>query len=199
MVNAALNRKIEPNRKIGLLGGSFNPAHSGHIAVSTAAFKYLGLDQIWWLVSPQNPLKSSQEMADFMVRFAQAKQITARYPYIHVSDFEAQAGYHYSLHTMMALNSLYSRHCRFVFLIGSDNLLQLPQWFGWQKLIEQMPIAVFPRQPAHLKTANSVLTSRMVNHCYYGEQARNLALKSAPAIGFIPMAFNQLSATQLRC
>ena len=199
MVNAALNRKIEPNRKIGLLGGSFNPAHSGHIAVSTAAFKYLGLDQIWWLVSPQNPLKSSQEMADFTVRFDQAKQITARYPYIHVSDFEAQAGYHYSLHTMMALNSLYSRHCRFVFLIGSDNLLQLPQWFGWQQLIKQMPIAVFPRQPAHLKTANSVLTSRMVNHCYYGAQARNLALQSAPAFGFIPMAFNQLSATQLRC
>src|SRR6266700_1688109 len=105
---------------IGLFGGSFNPAHSGHLYVSLTAMRRLGLDYVWWLVSPGNPLKDGRDMASFEKRLASARR-TARHPRLIVSDIERQLGTRYTIDTVAALQRRFPA-IRFVWLMGSDNL-----------------------------------------------------------------------------
>src|SRR4051812_19800718 len=117
--------------RIGLLGGSFNPAHGGHRRISLAAMRALGLDEVWWLVSPGNPLKAdARDMAPYAARLAAAKRM-ARRARIHASDFEDRAGTRFSIDTVRRLKRCYPRH-RFLWLLGSDNLPNFHLWRDWR-------------------------------------------------------------------
>ena len=117
------------NRRIGLLGGSFNPAHAGHRYISTEALRRLDLDEVWWLVSPQNPLKSQSGMAPFSQRLSHAASV-ARHPRIRVSAIEAEMGTRYTADTLAMLVRRFPA-ARFVWLMGADNLMQIPKWRDW--------------------------------------------------------------------
>ena len=117
-------------RRIGLLGGSFNPAHGGHLHISRLALQHLDLDEVWWLVSPQNPLKQAAGMMPFAERLAQARTVASVERHVRVSDIETNFRSAYTVDTLESLRRRFPR-TRFVWLMGSDNLAQLPYWKRW--------------------------------------------------------------------
>ena len=129
--------------RIGLLGGSFNPAHGGHRAISRFALKTLALDEVWWLVSPGNPLKPAKGMAALSARVKMAQQVARRAP-IRVSAIEQRFGTRFTIDTLRALKRRYPKN-RFVWLMGSDNLAQFHLWKDWRSIAREMPIAVIAR------------------------------------------------------
>jgi nicotinate-nucleotide adenylyltransferase len=133
----------QPVRKVGLLGGSFNPAHGGHRHISLWAARALGLDAVWWLVSPGNPLKAAKGMAPLPQRFASARAQARRAP-IRVTAIEAQFGTRYTVDTLARLRRRYP-HIQFIWLMGADNLAQFHQWRAWRRIAATMPIAVVAR------------------------------------------------------
>lgn len=181
-------------RIIGLLGGSFNPAHAGHVFISEQARKQLGLDEVWWLVSPQNPFKPREGMAPFAERVAGAKALTHRHRFIHVSDFEAEQGLQYTADTLRALKTAYPRH-QFIWLMGADNLTHFHTWqdAGW--IIHNTAIAVYDRAPWQLKARLSPTARFMRN---YRKNPSILAASHAPAIAFLTGKRHPLSATFIR-
>lgn len=131
--------------KIGLLGGSFNPAHDGHKYISELAIKRLGLDQVWWLVSPQNPLKSTDDMADFAIRLDHAEAVAGEHhPKIKISAFEMEMNTRYTSETLRLLTRRYPNY-EFHWIMGGDNLVQLPKWKNWKKIFIYTDIHVFDR------------------------------------------------------
>lgn len=136
--------------RIGLLGGSFNPAHGGHRAISLFAAAALGLDEIWWLVSPGNPLKPRDGMAPLPARLAQARKV-ARGARIRATAIERALATRYTIDTVKALQRRYPRN-RFIWLMGGDNLAQFGQWKDWRGIARRMPIAVIAR-PGYDKAA----------------------------------------------
>ncbi len=130
-------------KRVGLLGGSFNPAHGGHRRISLFALQALGLDEVWWLVSPGNPLKPKAGMAPLVARLASA-QHQARGTRIVPTQIERELGTRYTVDTLRKLAGRYPK-CRFVWLMGSDNLAQLHRWKDWRGLARTMPIAVIAR------------------------------------------------------
>jgi nicotinate-nucleotide adenylyltransferase len=161
-----------PQLRIGLLGGSFNPAHEGHLAISREALKRLRLDRVWWLISPQNPLKPIAGMAGFAERFASAQAMAGRDPRIVCSDLEQRLGTRYTVDTLSWLRRHSDAHL--VWLIGADNLLQLPQWRDWRRLAELVAIAVFDREPYSLRAS-----AGRVARCH---AQRRLKERDAPAL-----------------
>jgi nicotinate-nucleotide adenylyltransferase len=129
--------------RIGLLGGSFNPAHGGHRRISLFAMQALGLDEVWWLVSPGNPLKPATGMASLSARAASARAQARRAP-IRVTAIERDLGTRYTVDTLRALVRRWPKY-RFVWLMGADNLAQLHRWRDWRRLARAMPIAVIAR------------------------------------------------------
>lgn len=178
------------------MGGSFNPAHEGHRHISVIALKRLGLDQVWWLVSPQNPLKPSKGMASFPKRFAMAR-FQARHPRIVVTDLEVRLGTQYTFDTLAALSRYYP-HTRFVWLMGADNLGQIHRWQHWRGIFDTIPIAVFDRPPYRLQTLASPAASAYAKHRHDQSKARDLASLMPPAWTFFPSRLEPLSSSQLR-
>lgn len=129
--------------RIGLMGGSFNPAHEGHRYVSLTAIRRLKLDYIWWLVSPGNPLKDPDDMAPLDCRMAGARSV-ACHPAIRVSDIERHTGSVYTIDTLHALKRRFPQ-VEFIWLMGSDNLMQFHRWRNWRAIAGAMPIAVVLR------------------------------------------------------
>jgi nicotinate-nucleotide adenylyltransferase len=127
----------------GLLGGSFNPAHGGHRAISLAAAKALNLDEVWWLVSPGNPLKPAKGMAPYQARMASA-HLQARRSVIRVSDIERRLGTRYTVDTLARLIRRYPKR-RFIWIMGADNIAQFHHWRDWRKIARLVPIAVVAR------------------------------------------------------
>ncbi len=127
----------------GLLGGSFNPAHRGHRALSLGALKHLGLDEVWWLVSPGNPLKPAKGMAPLAARVASARRMARRAP-IRVTAIEAELGTRFTADTLAELIRRFPDR-RFVWLMGADNLAQFHRWRDWRKIAAMVPIAVIAR------------------------------------------------------
>jgi nicotinate-nucleotide adenylyltransferase len=185
-----------PLLRIGLLGGSFNPAHEGHLAISREALKRLRLDRVWWLVSPQNPLKPVAGMAGFAERLASAQAVAARDPRIVCSDLEQRLGMRYTVDTLSWLRERMRAH--FVWLIGADNLLQLPQWRHWRRLVGLVPIAVFDREPySHRASAGRVArchAQRRLNE----RDAPALAERHPPAWVYLRPRRHQESSTAIR-
>src|SRR3954465_7202300 len=130
--------------RIGLLGGSFNPAHRGHRHISLHVMRALGLDEVWWLVSPGNPLKEEAlDMAPFEARLGSARRLAWR-GRIRVSDFEQREGTRYTIDTVRLLKRRYPCH-RFIWLLGSDTLPNFHKWRDWRGLAAEVPIAVIRR------------------------------------------------------
>lgn len=130
-------------KRIGLLGGSFNPAHGGHRAISRFAIAALGLDEVWWLVSPGNPLKSADGMAPLPARLRSAQAMARRAP-IRATAIERELGTRYTVDTVRALLRRYPNH-RFIWLMGADNLAQFARWRDWRGIARALPIAVVAR------------------------------------------------------
>jgi nicotinate-nucleotide adenylyltransferase len=183
-------------RRIGLLGGSFNPAHRGHLHVSLAALRRLGLDEVWWLVSPQNPLKSGDGMASLGARLTDARAL-ARHPRIRVSALEEDFGTRYTVDTLEALRRRWPR-LRFVWLMGADILIQLPRWKRWRRMLTLAPIAVFDRPGYGLRALAGPAAAR--NARFRLPEARIATLPDAhpPAWAFLHGPLDWTSATELR-
>ncbi|HVF84291.1 MAG TPA: nicotinate-nucleotide adenylyltransferase [Sphingomicrobium sp.] len=183
-------------RRIGLLGGSFNPAHRGHRRMSLAALDALGLDEVWWLVSPGNPLKPTAGMAPYSARLASARAMARRAPII-VSDFEARTGTRFTVDTVARLRVRHPHH-RFVWLMGADTVAQFHQWKGWRRLAGMLPIAVLSR-PGYEDDARAARAMGWLRRFVRpGSQARQWTLWSAPAIIFLRLPPDRTSATALR-
>lgn len=129
--------------RTALLGGSFNPAHRGHRHISLFAAEALGVDDVWWLVSPGNPLKPAKGMAPLPARLRSARQM-ARRSIITPTAIERELGTRFTVETLAALVRRYPKR-RFIWLMGADNLAQFPQWRDWRKIARMMPIAVIAR------------------------------------------------------
>jgi nicotinate-nucleotide adenylyltransferase len=179
---------------VGLLGGSFNPAHDGHVHISEAALKTLGLDYVWWLVSPQNPLKPERGMADFETRVAKAKNFV-RHPRIKVTAIEAAFGTRFTIDTIRALQRRFPS-LRFVWLMGSDNLLQISRWHRWQEIFAVIPVAVVTR-PETAQSARSAKAATRFQRAYRPADPR-FGLSLPPAWTMIEGKRNPASATAIR-
>ena len=184
-------------RRVGLLGGSFNPAHGGHLHISRLALKCLDLDEVWWLVSPQNPLKATSGMAPFAERLQQAAEVAAADRRIRVTDIEAGLGSTYTADTLEALRRRFPR-TRFVWLMGGDNLAQFPHWRRWQDIFRTIPIAVFARPGTSSKALAGATARRFAGARVPARAARRLAAMSPPAWAFFHTRLDPRSATQIR-
>jgi nicotinate-nucleotide adenylyltransferase len=183
--------------RIGLLGGSFNPAHRGHRRISLAAMRALGLDEIWWLVSPGNPLKErAKDMAPFEARLASARRM-ARHAPIRVSDFERREGTRFSLDTVRRLKRRYPMH-RFIWLLGSDTLPNFHKWRDYRGLARELPIAVI-RRPGYDHAAHAARAMGWLRRFVRpSSQAKEWTEWSAPAIIFLRLPPDPTSATAIR-
>ena len=184
-------------KRIGLLGGSFNPAHAGHLHISRVALERLKLDEVWWMVSPQNPLKATAGMAPFAERMARAKAFAAVEPRIVVSDIERQLETRYTIDTLEALRARFADF-RFVFLMGADNFIQLPRWRAWTAILRTVPIAIFPRPSYSHRALTSRAAKRFARFQVPDMGAHRLADQRAPAWVFIRAAPDASSATRIR-
>ena len=181
--------------KIGLLGGSFNPAHEGHLHVSEMALKQLGLDCVWWLVAPQNPLKPKGGMAPLNERLAYAAKKYEHHPRIAVVDLERTIGTRYTVDTLQVLKRRFPR-VHFVWLMGSDNLEGFRRWRRWADILRAVPVAVitrpgFSRAPLRAKAMQRFGGARVTDW-------RTLALTPPPALAVLDGRRCGQSATAIR-
>ena len=183
--------------RIGLLGGSFNPAHRGHRHISLRAMRALGLDEVWWLVSPGNPLKEgARDMAPFGVRLESAARL-ARGTRIRVTDFEQQAGTRYTIDTVRRLKQRYPQD-RFIWLLGSDTMPNFHKWRDWRGLAGEVPIAVI-RRPGYDSLAHAARAMSWLRRFVHpSSQAKHWTEWSAPAIIFLRLPPDATSATAIR-
>lgn len=185
-----------PGMRIGLFGGSFNPPHDAHRLVALTALKRLGLDAVWWLVSPGNPLKVGRGLAPLEERIAAARSL-AGHPRIHVTGIEAALGTRYTFDTIAQLKAR-CRGVRFVWIMGADNLAQFHLWQNWRGIAGLLPIAVVDRPGASLKAAAGVAAQSLARH-RLGEGDGHLLAKAAPpAWIFLHGIKSPLSSTALR-
>jgi nicotinate-nucleotide adenylyltransferase len=180
--------------RIGLLGGSFNPAHEGHLHISLIALRRLKLDAVWWLVSPANPLKSGNGMAPLAQRLASARAAAA-HPDIEVSAIEQALGTRYTVDTVKDLRRRLPL-ARFVWLMGGDNLAAFHLWRRWQRIAALVPIAVIAR-PGFTIAALGSRAAQTLSAARVREPAR-LAEHKPPAWAFVQERLDPASATALR-
>ena len=160
------------------------------------ALRCLGLDQVWWLVSPQNPLKSTADMAAFDQRFVGAKK-AARHPRILASDLETRLGTQFTSDTLAEIKRRFPRTA-FIWLMGADNLGQIHRWQKWRSIFDSVPVAVFDRPPDGLRMRSSPAAQAYGHARLSASAARSLARRVPPAWIFFPTRLEPLSATQIR-
>lgn len=181
---------------IGLFGGSFNPPHQGHALVAEIAMQRLGLDQLWWMVTPGNPLKNHSGLAPLSERIAACEAMITD-PRIKVTAFEKALGQSYTAQTLRAISQR-NPHCHFVWIMGADNLKNFHLWQNWREIACTFPIAVIDRPGATL----AYLSSKMAKTFDYArldeDHARALAFKKAPAWTFIHGPRSTLSSSSIR-
>jgi nicotinate-nucleotide adenylyltransferase len=185
-----------PGLKIGLFGGSFNPPHEGHRAASLFALRRLGLDWLWWLVSPGNPLKDTQHLPALATRFTAADEI-AQHPRVAVTGIEAAIGARYSYETVDYLR----RRCpgvHFVWIMGADNLATFHHWRRWRNIAALVPIAVIDRPGATLAAIHSPAGVYLSRYRYDENNGRAFATADPPAFIFLHGPRSPLSSTALR-
>lgn len=180
-------------RRVGLLGGSFNPAHSGHRALSQVALRRLDLSEVWWLVSPQNPLKSHREMAPFAEREASARAQVRGDRRMKVVNFERRWG---TTATVDALARLPGRGCDFVWLMGADNLLNFHRWKRAEEVVRKVPIVVVSRAPYNARALLSKTARRWQR--WLVVNPRKLGCGRAPQLAFVVMPGRSESSSALR-
>lgn len=180
--------------RIGLLGGSFNPAHEGHLHISNMAMKALGLDYVWWLVAPQNPHKPSIGMAPLQSRLAYAAAQFENEPRIFVMDIERALGTRFSIDTITRLQHRFPQ-VQFVWLMGSDNLANFRRWKRWQDIVHRIAIAVVMRPGSALAPLSAMAAQRLSGH---RRPHSCLMTGELPCITVIDGPRNPLSATEIR-
>lgn len=194
---AALDGQGPPDgARIGLLGGSFNPAHAGHLALSRTALTRLNLDRVWWLVSPQNPLKARDDMAPLAARLAGARSL-ATDPRILPTGLETALGTAYTADTLQALVRLLPR-VRFVWMMGADNLIQVHKWQDWPQIFNTVAVAVFDRPSYASRALSGRAALSFARYRLKEGSARRLAEERPPAWVFIRCRLNPQSATEIR-
>lgn len=185
-----------PGMRIGLYGGSFNPAHLGHRHVTLTALRRLHLDRVWWLVTPGNPLKDRGDLAPLADRIAQAAAI-ADHPRIAVTGFEAAIGARYTRDTIRYLTAR-RPDIRFVWIMGADSLASFHRWRGFREIAARVPIAVIDR-PGHTWSAPNARAAQVLQGARVPEdEAATLALRHPPAWTYLHGPRSTLSSTQIR-
>lgn len=182
--------------RIGLFGGTFNPPHDGHRLASLTALARLGLDRVWWMVTPGNPLKENSDLPPLAERM-EAARLVAHDPRIDVTAFESQIGTHYTYDTLSYL----VRRCplvRFVWIMGADNLAGFHKWQKWQAIAQMMPIVVIDRPGSTLKAMHSRAGLMLGRHRVDESDAALLTRMVAPAFAFLHGPRSDLSSTELR-
>jgi nicotinate-nucleotide adenylyltransferase len=164
--------------------------------LSLEAIRHLKLDGVWWLVSPQNPLKSEAGMAAQSARMATARRV-ARHPKLLVTDLESRLGTVYTADTVRRLTRMFP-HVRFVWLMGADNLIQISRWERWHRIFETVPIAVFARPSYCLRALASLARHRFARFRIAERRARHLADLNAPRWVFLHTRLHPASATRIR-
>ena len=187
---------VESGMVVGLFGGSFNPPHDGHVLVADIALRRLGLDQLWWMVTPGNPLKSRNQLAPLAERIALSEAI-ADDPRIKVTAFEQRLGQSYTARTLEKIREK-NRAIRFVWIMGADNLKGFHHWQDWRKIACTFPIAVIDRPGATLSYLSSKMAQAFSHARIDEDHARALAFRKAPAWTFIHGPRSPLSSTALR-
>jgi nicotinate-nucleotide adenylyltransferase len=182
--------------RVGLFGGSFNPAHEGHAHVAETALRRLELDKVIWLVSPQNPLKSSHETRPLAERLAQARR-WARGSGMIVSDAETRLGSQYTIDTLRVLRGRYPG-VKFVWVMGADSLATFHRWRGWTQIMREVPVAVISRPWIALKARTSPAARRFAHARLPSSAAAILADATAPAWVYLTGPLNFASSTALR-
>ena len=186
-----------PLRRVGLFGGSFNPAHEGHAHIAREALKRLALDEVWLLVSPQNPLKPQAGMAPLSVRLASTLGVCGRDPRLKVVALESWLGTRFTADTLAACRRRFGR-TRFIWIMGADNLAQIHRWDRWSSIFRTMVIAVFAR-PAYSTKALAGKAARAFSTARVGSRrVRRLADLAPPAWTFFPVRLHPASATCIR-
>ena len=182
--------------RIGLLGGSFNPPHVAHRAISLFAIKRLKLDRVWWLVTPGNPLKDQDGLRDLNERTAAARKMASD-PRIDVSCLESVIGTRYTVDTISYLRRRASG-LRFVWIMGADNLAQFHRWQNWRRIASEVPIAVIDRPPQSFRALAAPAAQALARYRLPENQAGRLADQRAPAWVFLSGMKLNLSSTGLR-
>ncbi|MEP9401440.1 nicotinate-nucleotide adenylyltransferase [Sphingomonas sp. VNH70] len=182
--------------RIGLLGGSFNPAHRGHRGISLSARRALALDEVWWLVSPGNPLKPVEGMAPLAARLASAQRV-ARHAPIRPMAIETRLGTRYTVDSLRKLKRLYPQH-DFIWLMGGDNLAQFHRWRGWRDIARTVAIAVVARPGYEGAALASPAMGWLRRHARPAGQARRWTMWSLPALVRLRFRPDPTSATAIR-
>jgi nicotinate-nucleotide adenylyltransferase len=193
------SRAIPPyaeGMRIGLLGGSFNPPHDAHRAISLFAIKRLNLDRVWWLVTPGNPLKQHGALRDLDQRLEAARQIAGD-PRIAVSCLESVIGTRYTFDTISYLRRR-AGGLRFVWIMGADNLAQFHRWQNWRRIAAEVPMAVIDRPPQSFRALAAPAAQALARYRLPESQAASLAVRHPPAWVFLTGMKLNLSSTGLR-
>jgi nicotinate-nucleotide adenylyltransferase len=185
-----------PGMRIGLLGGSFNPSHAAHRQISLTALKRLGLDQVWWLVTPGNPLKDVSELPGLAERVTAAAAI-AHHPRIAVTGFDGGSDSRYTIDLLKKLKRRFPS-VNFVWLMGADNLADFDRWKAWESIFRLMPIAVLDRPGFRLKGSASKAAHRFAPYYVDESDATGLARLVPPAWTILSHPLSGLSSTALR-
>jgi nicotinate-nucleotide adenylyltransferase len=183
-------------QRIGLFGGSFNPAHEGHYRVALFALKRLQLDWVWWLVAPQNPLKDTRETGDYDIRLQQTATL-ARHPCFVVSDLERQMHSTCTAETLQGLKPALTM-AHFVWIMGADSLADLHRWRRWNSIAETVPLAVLARPGYTLRALGSLAALRYEKEQVPQEKAALITSCAPPAWVFLPMPLRKESSTAIR-
>ena len=187
---------VTAGQRIGLFGGSFNPAHRGHVMVALFALKRLELDQVWWLVSPQNPLKDPNETGEYATRFAATRAI-ATDPRFVVTDIEKQGNCHNTAETLRLLAPAMSQ-AHFVWIMGADSLKDFHRWHDWTTIAHTLPLAILARPGYSIRALGSKTALRFANARVPAQDAKTLVTRKAPAWTFMSMPLRPESSTAIR-
>jgi nicotinate-nucleotide adenylyltransferase len=182
--------------RVGLLGGSFNPPHQAHRAISQFALKRLQLDRVWWLVTPGNPLKENGTLHEIGARMQAARDVAAD-PRIEVSCLESVIRTRYTIDTINILRRRFSG-LRFVWIMGADNLAQFHRWQNWRRIAAEVPIAVIDRPPESFRALAAPAAQALARYRLPANQAARLAEQPAPAWVFLTGLKLNMSSTGLR-
>lgn len=187
--------KARPGMRIGLLGGSFDPAHEGHALITREALKRFGLDEVWWLVSPGNPLKA-RGPAPMEDRLARARDVM-QHPRVRITDLEARLGTRYTFATLAATMESYPG-VQFVWLMGADNLAEFHRWENWRDIMGLVPIAVMARPGQRISARLSPAARMFRAHKLKSREAMRIAGMMPPVWVFVNVPMSDLSSTRIR-
>ncbi len=186
----------EPNMRIGLFGGSFNPSHVGHRLVSRQVLKRLNLDAMWWLVTPGNPLKDNSNLAPLEQRVDDARTLI-KMPNVHVTGFEAVHGFRYSFDSLSYLKKTLPER-KFVWVMGGDSFENFHHWERWRDIANLMPMAIYARPNSNILAISSKAAITLAKYRLDEKDAKLLPLCQAPAWVYLHGIMSELSSSEIR-